>query len=840
MSELALALVGLALAVATLGLAVILPIVSLLRTSRALREAERAHGRIEALARVVQDLARERREAGVQSAAVAEAGQEPPSERAVPVVETGARPAPMPPTSPGASAAGTAPLGPAAAGFDPAIAAAQGGGAPVMPSPAVALAPGHAQPSPGAPPRRPHAVPAPPPLPHPHGPSLEQRIGKRWLLYVGIAAIVLGASYLVKLAFDNNWITPAMRVALSALGGGVLVAIGLRFADRGLAAFGQLLAGGGIAVLYVAIYAALHLYDLVGRGTAFAAMTAVTAFGAWLADRRVAPGLAMVALLGGFATPWLVGGDRDAYLALFTYVTVLGAGAAVLARRHAWPTITLAGFVLTALTFGSWAASNYRDDRYLVVQGFMTAWLVLLLAAITGGSPPGERDAPETPEPPRPGSAGALQAGVGAIVGLVAPAAYHAASLSNLARHTQALLIYFILVTLAAVLYAADGRRAWARLVGWLAAWLPFLGWLSQRSSAAGSRVTLLALFGLHLLAELRTLARDRARLDGSDVLLLHLNGLGLLAGLLLSFPRWDTHGMAAAVAGVGAGYALLAVALRARHDTAPLHYAALAAACAAGALALRFEGAWVTVGWAIDGACLAWLGLRERRQWLRAGGGVLLALAAWHGLEALGRDTGVARHAFLNASVLSVLGIAGLLAWVARRYARAGRDLPRGASAPIAVCLLGAAVLVLLVVTSEINRLYGVYAWRRDVEAGPMAGGAADLARQVTLSIVWAAYGVVLVAAGIARRYAPIRYLAITLLAGTIGKVFFVDLAQLDRVYRVLSVIGLGVLLIVASYLYQRFLTDEDEPPAADPPDPSRATGTGPSDSAGPDREQA
>ena len=90
------------------------------------------------------------------------------------------------------------------------------------------------------------------------------------------------------------------------------------------------------------------------------------------------------------------------------------------------------------------------------------------------------------------------------------------------------------------------------------------------------------------------------------------------------------------------------------------------------------------------------------------------------------------------------------------------------------------------------------------------MAAGGADLARQVTLSIAWAAYAVALLVAGINRRYPLLRYLAILLLAVTIGKVFFVDLAQLDRVYRIVSVIGLGVLLLVASYLYQRFLTDE------------------------------
>ena len=70
----------------------------------------------------------------------------------------------------------------------------------------------------------------------------------------------------------------------------------------------------------------------------------------------------------------------------------------------------------------------------------------------------------------------------------------------------------------------------------------------------------------------------------------------------------------------------------------------------------------------------------------------------------------------------------------------------------------------------------------------------------------MWALYAVALVAVGIWRRYAPIRYLAIAVFAVTVAKVFFVDLDRLDRIYRVLSVVGLGVLLLAASYLYQRF----------------------------------
>ena len=52
---------------------------------------------------------------------------------------------------------------------------------------------------------------------------------------------------------------------------------------------------------------------------------------------------------------------------------------------------------------------------------------------------------------------------------------------------------------------------------------------------------------------------------------------------------------------------------------------------------------------------------------------------------------------------------------------------------------------------------------------------------------------------------YAPIRYFAMAVFVITIVKVFAIDLAELDRIYRVLSIIGLGVALLLTSYLYQR-----------------------------------
>jgi Predicted membrane protein (DUF2339) len=91
----------------------------------------------------------------------------------------------------------------------------------------------------------------------------------------------------------------------------------------------------------------------------------------------------------------------------------------------------------------------------------------------------------------------------------------------------------------------------------------------------------------------------------------------------------------------------------------------------------------------------------------------------------------------------------------------------------------------------------------RREVEHN------AELSRELTLSLLWAVYAVGMVFAGIKRHYRPIRYFAIVLFALTILKVFTVDLATLDRVSKMLSVMGLGVFLLLASYLYQRVSRD-------------------------------
>ena len=100
------------------------------------------------------------------------------------------------------------------------------------------------------------------------------------------------------------------------------------------------------------------------------------------------------------------------------------------------------------------------------------------------------------------------------------------------------------------------------------------------------------------------------------------------------------------------------------------------------------------------------------------------------------------------------------------------------------------------MLLTSEIHAFFAI---RNDA-----------FTRELLVSVSWAVYATVLIVIGLQRRYGTLRYFAFGLFAVTIAKVFFRDLAELERIYRVMSLVGLGVTLLLTSWLYQR-MADQD-----------------------------
>jgi len=119
----------------------------------------------------------------------------------------------------------------------------------------------------------------------------------------------------------------------------------------------------------------------------------------------------------------------------------------------------------------------------------------------------------------------------------------------------------------------------------------------------------------------------------------------------------------------------------------------------------------------------------------------------------------------------------------------------PRGYRVTAAIVAVG---LALSYLTLQVTRFYH----GPDLTAGPVTN-----AEQYTYSVVWLAFGVALLIAGIFLQSQPARLASAAIVTLTVGKVFFVDLSDLEGVYRALSFIGLGLVLVGIGWLYQRLL---------------------------------
>jgi uncharacterized membrane protein len=638
-------------------------------------------------------------------------------------------------------------------------------------------------------------------------------------LYVGVIAIVVGVSYFVKLAFDNAWITEAARVAIGAVAGSVLIYAGVRFARKDYRLYGQMITGGGIAILYVSIYGAFNFYNLIPQPVAFALMCAVTVAAAWLAVQQHSQGLALMAVGGGFATPFLMATGRDAQIALFTYDAILVAGTMYLARRREWPALNLVSYVGTLLTFVGWAASFYTAEKFLSTEMILTVFCGMFLFIL--------RENRRSTGP------------VALLVQLVlwtAPVLYYLASLAILYEHSIPMLVYLILLSLAGAAIARQVDSSVIRLVAWVAVEVPLAAWLSGHlvpSWLIAGLAIVAGIYALTLIGQLEVVLRKGQRLGAADLALLHLNGLvtfGLAYWLIDSVQSAATAPVALAF---GLWHAALAFWLAGRDRQDALHVASIAFTLIAIAVALAFDGAWVTMAWAAEGAAVVWLGLRERRAWLHAGGLSLLAIAAVRLLDLQFSPPPIGQWVFVNqraACSAFVITLLYVLASLYRRHvvptpeSRIPNPEPRipnpeprtpnpESRIPIlalrvlspdirAILLVAANVLTLSWLTSEITAFWQL---RELVGRSSALSRSGHLAREVMLSITWSAYATLSIVVGLRRQYAPIRYFAIAVFGITILKVFMVDLAALERIYRVLSIIGLGVLLLMSSYLYQR-----------------------------------
>jgi uncharacterized membrane protein len=222
-------------------------------------------------------------------------------------------------------------------------------------------------------------------------------------------------------------------------------------------------------------------------------------------------------------------------------------------------------------------------------------------------------------------------------------------------------------------------------------------------------------------------------------------------------------------------------------------------------AIPIRLDAHWITIGWFVEAGVLLWVGNRMKSDFLNVLALIALILGVARLLLVDNFQTTQLIFNMRMATYAVAVAVLGAVAW----YAAQRSDEPGCTVANVAVVALN--VLALIALSREVSDYYS----RQIASIAPRFQNPRgyqcvdlhrnDIERDFTYSGLWMAYGAFLMIIGFFRRSAFVRWQALILIALTIGKVFVYDVSQLDRGYRIISFIVLGILLLAISFVYQR-----------------------------------
>ncbi len=628
----------------------------------------------------------------------------------------------------------------------------------------------------------------------------EWLLGGNWLARVGIVALIFGVAFFISLAIDNGWLGEMERVILGVAGGAVLLGAG-EFWRRRYAVWAQTVAGGGLAILYLSVYGAFALYDLISPELAFGAFVVITVAGAAASLRHDAVGVAVLSVLGGFATPMLLQERLPDQRLLLAYVLLLDLGVLGLAALRNWHWFTLLAWAGSLILFAFW--KEQLDPSTALAQVGITAIFLVFAGATLVFE--------------------VLRRRAAGIVGLALitlnAASYYGISywLMNdpygdwMGGFTAALAAFYVLLGVACRLRGAEQRNLTVFSAGLavvfavIAVPVQFDGTWIAVGWAVEAAVLVWLSFGVGI----------------REVRWLGYVAFGVFAGWLLVVespaaldadltPVLNWYMLAYAVGAISAALSAWLLwrhreQLEAAEQAAYPAFAVAAAAAIAVAIPVQLEGVWVGIAWALQAALVLELSLRLGLPALQWAAGALLAamLVRLLAIDTFELDLETFRPVINWRFLPFILGIAALY-WSALRLHAADleslwvkADRQRGIA--VATLLVLANLVTLWLLSAEIMA-------SADSALFNLAPDASENVGSLGLSLLWAGYAAILIVLGVARRWRWVRIAGLTLLAAPVVKLFAFDSRLLEQEYRVIAFLALGLILLAGGLLYQRY----------------------------------
>lgn len=214
------------------------------------------------------------------------------------------------------------------------------------------------------------------------------------LAKLGVLLLFFGLAYLMKYSVERDMLPIEFRLIGAAAASGILLWFGWRLRLK-QTLYALILQGGAVGALYITVFGAFRLYQLLPHMLAFGLMLVICAASVGLAVLQRALSLAMLASIGGYLSPLLLSTGGGSYIALFSYYLLLSLGILAISIWQPWRPLNLLGFVFSFGVAGLWGMDNYLPADYLGCQLFLIANIVifgvLCLALTLRSKLPGEK-----------------------------------------------------------------------------------------------------------------------------------------------------------------------------------------------------------------------------------------------------------------------------------------------------------------------------------------------------------------------------------------------------------------------------------------------------------------
>ncbi|MEG5463210.1 DUF2339 domain-containing protein [Enterobacter chuandaensis] len=192
------------------------------------------------------------------------------------------------------------------------------------------------------------------------------------LAKLGILLLFLGLSFLLRYTVEHSLFPLELRLVATALFAVVLLAVGWRLRHK-QPVYALILQGGATGILYLTVFGAFRLWQMLPMTLAFALLVVICAASVGLAVLQKALSLAMLASLGGYLAPLLLSTGGGSFVALFSFYLLLSIGILAISIWQHWRELNLLGLLFSFGVGGLWGLSDYQPGDYWVCQLFLIA-----------------------------------------------------------------------------------------------------------------------------------------------------------------------------------------------------------------------------------------------------------------------------------------------------------------------------------------------------------------------------------------------------------------------------------------------------------------------------------